>query len=142
MNALLILALAVSYEYEGLRLSAFKHRGAKLNRAIFQILAIKGPLTAYQVYKHIRERKEFEGKHYSVINRRIRKLQGQGYLKIVGETRTKAGFQASLYELTAKAYLALLLKNINFETLLERINEQTALALIAELVKLKYMSVF
>ena len=65
-------------------------------------------------------------------------------MKIVGETRTKAGFQTSLYELTAKAYLALLLKNIDFETLLERINEQTALALIAELmkVKLRYMSVF
>ena len=79
---------------------------------------------------------------YSVVNRRIRKLREQGYLKKVGETRTKAGFQASLYGLTAKAYLALLLKNIDFETLLERINEQTALALIAELVKVKYMSVF
>ena len=136
------MVLAVSYEDEGLRLSAFKHRGAKLNRAIFQILAIKGPLTAYQVYKHIRERREFEEKHYSVINRRIRKLQVQGYLKKVGKTRTKAGFQAPLYELTAKAYLALLLKNLNFETLLERINEQTALALIAELMKMKDMSVF
>ena len=136
------MVLAVSYEDEGLRLSAFKYRGAKLNGAIFEILAVEGPLTAYQVYKHIRERKEFEGKHYSVVNRRIRELQGQGYLKIVGETRTKAGFQASLYELTAKAYLALLLKNLNFETLLERINEQTALVLIAELMKMKDMSVF
>ena len=138
------MVLAVSYEYEGLRLSAFKHRGAKLNRAIFEILAVEGPLTAYQVYKHIRKRKEFEGKYYSVVNRRIRELREQGYLKKAGETRTKAGFQASLYELTAKAYLALLLKNINFETLLERINEKTALALIAELMrmKLKDMSVF
>ena len=132
----------MGYEYEGLRLSAFKHRGAKLNRAIFEILAIKGPLTAYQVYKHIRERREFEGKYYSVVNKRIRKLREQGYLKKVGKIRTKAGFQASLYELTAKAYLALLLKNLNFETLLERINEKTALTLIAELVKLKDMSVF
>ena len=63
-------------------------------------------------------------------------------MKIVGETRTKAGFQAPLYGLTAKAYLALLLKNLNFEILLERINEQTALALIAELMKMKDMSVF
>ena len=138
------MVLAVGYEDEGLRLSAFKHRGAKLNRAIFKILAVEGPLTAYQVYKHIRERKEFEGKYYSVVNRRIRKLREKGYLKKVGETMTKAGFQASLYELTAKAYLALLLKNLNFETLLERINEQTALALIAELMimKMKDMSVF
>ena len=133
----------MSYE-EGLRLSAFKYRGAELNRAIFEILAIKGPLTAYQVYKHIRKRKEFEGKYYSVVNRRIRKLREQGYLKKVGETLTKAGFQASLYELTAKAYLALLLKNLNFETLLERINEKITLVLIAELMrmKLKDMSVF
>ena len=109
---------------------------------LFRILSVKGPLTAYQVYKHIRKRKEFEGKYYSVVNRRIRKLREQGYLKKVGKIRTKAGFQASLYELTAKVYLALLLKNLNFETLLERINEQTALALIAELVKLKDMSVF
>ena len=142
MNALLILVLAMGYGDEGLRLSAFKYRSAELNRAIFEILAIKGPLTAYQVYKHIRKRKEFEGKYYSVVNRRIRELREQGYLKKAGETRTKAGFQASLYELTAKAYLALLLKNINFETLLERINEKTALALIAELVKMKGMSVF
>ena len=136
------MVLAVGYEDEGLRLSAFKRRGAELNRAIFEILAVEGPLTAYQVYKHIRKRKEFEGKYYSVVNRRIRKLREQGYLKKAGETMTKAGFQASLYELTAKAHLALLLKNINFETLLERINEQTALALIAELMKMKYMSVF
>ena len=135
------MVLAVDYE-EGLRLSAFKYRGAKLNRAIFEILAVEGPLTAYQVYKHIRKRKEFEGKYYSVVNRRIRKLREQGYLKKVGETRTKAGFHAPLYELTAKAYLALLLKNIDFEMLLERINEKTALALIAELMNVKYMSVF
>ena len=105
------MVLAVGYEDEGLRLSAFKYRGAELNRAIFEILAVEGPLTAYQLYKHIRKRKEFEGKYYSVVNRRIRKLREQGYLKKVGETRTKAGFEASLYGLTAKAYLALLLKN-------------------------------
>ena len=92
----------MGYEDEGLRLSAFKHRGAKLNRAIFEILAFEGPLTAYQVYKHIRERREFEGKYYSVVNRRIRKLREQGYLKKVGETRTKAGFKHPCMSLQLK----------------------------------------
>ena len=96
------MVLAVGYEDEGLRLSVFKYRGAELNRAIFEILAVEGPLTAYQVYKHIRERREFEGKYYSVVNRRIRKLREQGYLKRLGKLELRLDFKHPCMSLQLK----------------------------------------
>jgi hypothetical protein len=44
--------------------------------------------------------------------------------------KTKAGLETSVYELCAKAYLAILLNSINLEDLLARVNEATASAIL------------
>jgi hypothetical protein len=56
--------------------------------------------------------------YYGNVNKRVRALQQQGYLKEVNIKSTKAGFEATEYELAAKTYLALMLDSINMEDLI------------------------
>jgi len=124
------------------KLSVFKGREAKLNRAIFNALAIKGPLTAFEIYKYIRSKRIFRRKLYSVVNRRIRRLEAEGFLVKIGRKLTKAGFTAPVYRLTAKAYLAILLSTIDFDHILTLTDDESALKLLAALVDFANMSVF
>jgi len=48
----------------------------------------------------------------------------------------KAGFEATEYELTARAYLALMLYSIKLEDLLNRIDEDVALQILAAMTTL------
>jgi hypothetical protein len=43
-----------------------------------------------------------------------------GYIEKSGERKTKTGFAAKLYQLTARAYLALLLDRINLDEFVEK----------------------
>ncbi len=113
------------------RISVFKGREAKLNRAIFHILALKGPLTIYNIHKEVKTQRKLRHVHYSTINKRVRSLEELGYIKRIGVKKTKAGFKASIYELTARAYLAIILDSVNLEDLLMRVDEATASAIIA-----------
>ena len=45
------------------RLQVFKGREAKLNRAIFQILALKGPLIIYDIHKEVKVQKGLKHKN-------------------------------------------------------------------------------
>jgi len=129
------------YKGKGIRLSAFKGSGSKLNRAIFEALAFKGPSTVYEIYKYVRKKTIFRRKLYSVINRRVKGLVRKGYLSCVGRRKTKAGFMAPVYALTSKAYLAILLYELNLEELLEKLSEAEAMQLMAFLLS-SNMSVF
>lgn len=113
------------------RLSVFKGREARLNKAIFHILALKGPLTIYDVYKEVRVRRKLGHTRYASVNKRARSLEKLGYIKRIGAKKTKAGFRSSIYELTTKACLAILLNSINLEDLLKRVDEPTASAILA-----------
>ena len=113
------------------RISVFKGREAKLNRAIFHILALKGPLTIYSIHKEVRTRRRLRRTRYASVNKGVRSLAEAGYIKKKGVKKTKAGFEASIYDLNAKAYLAILLNSINLEDLLKRVDEATASAIIA-----------
>jgi len=62
-------------------------------------------------------------------------LEELGYLNKTGAKRTKAGFEATLYELSGKAVLALLLKSIDLEALLAGIDEPPAYAILADLLQ-------
>jgi len=112
-------------------LSVFKGREAKLNHAIFHILALKGPQTIYDIHKIVKTRRRLRHVRYASVNKRVRALQELGYIKKTGAKKTKAGFKASIYELTARAYLALLLNSTNLEELVMRVDESTASAIIA-----------
>jgi len=118
------------------RISVFKGREAKLNRAIFQSLALKGAQTIYDIHKHVRTFRGLKYTYYGNVNKRVRALQQQGYVKEANIKSTKAGFEATEYELTARAYLALMLASIKPEDLLNRIDEDAALEILAAMTML------
>jgi len=113
------------------RLSVFKGREARLNRAIFHILALKGPQTIYDIHKQIRATRSLRYTHYASVNKRTKALEEQSLVKKVGIKKTKAGFEVVLYESTARAYLYLLLSSINLEDLIARFDDATASAFLA-----------
>jgi len=119
---------------KGGRLSVFKGREARLNYAIFQILALKGPQTIYDIHKTVKTKRRLRHVRYASVNKRVRALEESGYIKKVGVKRTKAGFEAAIYGLTAKAYLAILLNSINLDELVTRVDEDTASAILATLM--------
>jgi len=113
------------------RLQVFKGREAKLNYAIFHILALKGPQTIYDIHKTVKTRRRLRHVRYATVNKRVRSLEESGYVKKIGIKKTKAGFKAAIYELTARAYLAILLNSINLDELVMRVDEVTASAILA-----------
>lgn len=113
------------------KLSVFKGREARLNRAIFQSLALKGPQTIYGIHKELKAQKALRYIRYATVNKRVRLLKESGYINKIGEKKTKAGFEASIYELTARAYLAILLNSINLDKLVKRVDEATASMILA-----------
>ncbi|NIR86922.1 hypothetical protein GWO13_04830 [Candidatus Bathyarchaeota archaeon] len=68
------------------------------------------------------------------MNKRVRSLEELRYVKRIGVKKTKAGFEASIYELTARAYLAMLLNFINLNELVTRADEATASAILAAVI--------
>jgi hypothetical protein len=120
----------------GAKLSVFKGREAKLNRAVFQSLALKGVQTIYDVHKHVRTCRGLKDTYYGNVNKRVRALQQQGYLKEVSIKSTKAGFEATEYELTTRVYLALMLDSISLEYLLNRMDEDVASEILAAIATL------
>jgi len=112
------------------RLSVFKGREARLNRAIFHVLALQGPQTIYEVCKEARTQRGLKYTKYTNVNRRVRALDELGYLEKVGTRTTKAGFQAMLYQLSARGYLALMFNLIDGDTLIQEADATTILTLL------------
>jgi DNA-binding Lrp family transcriptional regulator len=106
------------------RLSVFTGREAKLNKDIFQVLAIEGALTIYEISKKVRTHKSLRYIKYSVINRRVRNLTDKGYIETINARRTQAGFQAQLYQLTLRAYLVITLSKIDLDRFIEESSEK------------------
>jgi hypothetical protein len=118
------------------KLSVFKGREAKLNRAIFQSLALKGAQTIYDIYKHLKTFRGLKYTYYGNVNKRVRALHQLGYLKEVNIKSTKAGFEATEYELTNRSYLVMMLDSIDLEDLLGRMDEDVALEILAAMTTL------
>jgi len=119
---------------EGWKNLSFQRREAKLNRAIFHVLALKGPLTIYDIHKIVKTRRRLRHVRYASVNKRVRFLEESGYIKKIGVKKTKAGFEAAIYELTARAYLAILLNAINLDKLVMRADEATASAILVAII--------
>jgi len=114
-------------------LSVFKGREAKLNHAIFHILATKGPQTIYDIHKIMKTRRRLRHVRYATVNKRARALQESGYIKKTGKKKTKAGFKASIYELTARAYLAVLLSQTTLDRFIKEAEDDAVLSALAAL---------
>ena len=113
------------------RISIFKGREARLNKAIFWILARQSPLTIYEIWQKLRDQKDFACIRYHIVNRRVR---GQWYIEKSGERKTKTGFAATLYQLTFRAYLAILLNQINLDNFIQTADEDTIIATLVALI--------
>lgn len=119
---------------KGTELSVFKGREAKLNRVIFQVLAYAGTATVYDIHKQICRFRGLKRTHYSSVNKRIKHLEESGYITKVATKATKAGFEASLYELRIAATLALMLSCIDLDTFLPQVSDEYGLTLLCGLI--------
>jgi len=116
------------------RLSVFKGREARLNRAIFHILALQGPKAPWDVFKEVKAHRGLRFVRYASINKRVRNLEEEGYLKKAGVRETKAGFEAETYEITFRANLAILLDYVNLDDLCMKVDETMAQTLLAAML--------
>jgi len=119
---------------KGTELSVFKGRGAKLNRSIFQALALKGPQTIYDIHKQVRALRGLRYTRYASVNKRVRSLEESGYIRKTGAKKTKAGFEAMIYEATFRAYLAILLNSLNLEVLVTQADEGATSTILAAVI--------
>jgi hypothetical protein len=109
----------------GAKLSVFKGREAKLNHAIFQVLASEGPLAIYEIYKQVKTKGGLGHTKYTNVNRRVRALEESCFLDKAGIRNTQAGAQAVLYQLTTRAFVAIFLNNVNPDTFIKQADEDT-----------------
>jgi len=116
------------------RISIFTGREARLNKAIFWILAKQRQLTIYDIWQRSRDQRDFAYIRYHIVNRRVRALERQGYIEKSGERRTKTGFAAVLYQLTPRAYLATLLDTINLDDFIEKAPDASILNVIEAII--------
>ena len=116
------------------RIRVFKGRDARLNKAIFWILAQQGPLTIYDVWRKLRTQRDFAYIPYNTVNRRVRALVENGFVEKIGQRRTRTGFVALLYQLTVRAYLAVVLDRIDIDGFIEKAPEAMTLTALAALI--------
>jgi len=116
------------------RISVFKGRKAKLNHAIFHILAGKGPHTIYDIHKTVKTQRKLRHVRYPSVNKRVRSLEETGYIKKIGVKKTKTGSQAIIYDLAARAYLAMLLNSIKLDKLVMQVDEVAALIILGDII--------
>jgi predicted transcriptional regulator len=115
------------------RLSVFKGREARLNHNIFQTLTQREPLTIYEIHKQIKTQRGLRHTKYTNVSRRVRALQDSGYIDKAGTRNTQAGAQATLYQLTTRAQVALFLSQISPDTFIKEANEDILIAELAAL---------
>ena len=107
--------LVANIKHETVKLSVFKGKEAKLNRAIFQVLAQKSPQTAWEIFNQLTKQKHLLDLKYWVLIRRIKKLQESDFLMKVGETKTMPGTETGQYQLTPRAELAMVLDQVDLD---------------------------
>jgi DNA-binding MarR family transcriptional regulator len=109
----------------GTELSVFKGKEAKLNRVIFRILAEKSCQAKYDITKAIRHQRGLKHTKYTNVSRRIKALEEQRYIARSGFRTTQSGSETILYELTTRAYVALMLSRISLDKLVREADEET-----------------
>jgi hypothetical protein len=113
------------------RIAVFKGRDARLNKAVFWVLAQQGPLTICDLWRKLRTQRDFAYIPYNTVNRRARALEERGCVEGSGERKTKTGFAARLHQLTVRAYAAILLHKINLDDFIEKASDTNILQVMA-----------
>jgi DNA-binding MarR family transcriptional regulator len=115
------------------KLSVFKGREARLNHTIFQTLTHGVPLTIYEIHRQIKTQRGLRHTKYTNVSRRVKALEDSGYIDKAGTRNTQAGAQATLYQLTTRAQVALFLSQISPDTFIKEADEDTLIAQLAAL---------
>ncbi len=104
----------------GSELSVFMGVEAKLNLAIFLILAVSDyPLKITELLKLLSKQREFSGTYYASLTKRLHCLVNEQYLK-----EKKVGSEAATYQLTNKALLAVFLDSNNMQEIFDKASEK------------------
>jgi hypothetical protein len=104
----------------GSELSVFMGVEAKLNFAIFLILAVSDyPLKNTELLRLLSKQKEVSGTYYASLTKRLRCLVNEEYLK-----ENKVGSEAATYQLTNKALLAMFWDSNNMQEILDKASEK------------------
>ena len=114
-------------------LDVFKGQERRLNLAIFLVLSLSGPLPALKIYKQIIAQKKLSGTHQGSLYKRLDNLAEEGYLRILPP---QPGSKAKNYELTNKAYLAMVLDDVSKQELVDKANELDSAILVFEVLKI------
>ncbi len=97
----------VREQSKGTKLEVFSGRQARLNVIIFLVLYSKKLLSSYDIYLEIKRIKGYRHTRYQSIDRRVKALYQQGWLKKDGIRLAKAHFLLPLYALSIRARAAL-----------------------------------
>ena len=104
----------------GSELSVFMGVEAKLNFAIFLILAVSDyPLKNTELLKLLNKQKKSNDTYHASLTKRLRCLVNDEYLK-----ENKVGREAATYGLTNKALLAMFLDSNNMQEILDKASEK------------------
>jgi DNA-binding PadR family transcriptional regulator len=123
-------------ECRGLAVEPFVGRGGPLSRGIFYVLSVKQPLTTRQIGKNVINIPFFKKTSYSTVNKKVRDLEKQGYLKKT-QTCQRVGGLSNYYELTQRAKFKTLLDSNRKEEFFENKSEEIEQMLLAALIKAK-----
>lgn len=114
----------------GSELSVFKGIEAKLNLAIFLILAVSDvPLKIHEMLKQLNRQKAFSDVYQGSLIKRLHALVGEEYLK-----ENKVGSEAATYQLTNKALLAIFLDSNKMQEILNKASEKKRALLLLALI--------
>ena len=124
-------------KHETIKLSVFKGKEAKLNRAIFQVLAQKSPQTAWEIFSQLTKQQELSDLKYWVLIRRINNLKESDFLMKVDEIKTMPGTETGLYQLTPRAELAIALDQIDLDKFINKADYHRILTALEAFQNLK-----
>lgn len=114
-------------------ISVFKGREAKLNHVILIILIKNSPQIIYDISKAVRQQKGLTNTKYTNVNRRVKALEQQGFLEKAGYRHTQQGAQSTLFQPTARAYVALYLSRLDLNYFINEADESILMAQLATL---------
>jgi DNA-binding MarR family transcriptional regulator len=117
-----------------LRTERVQRPRGRLNHAIIDTLGAKHPQTTRQIAKNIKNIPELRGTSCSTVNKRVRALLQDGYLKKT-TVQQRVGGLTNYYELTLKAHLAKFLISHNAEELFGNITDEAAIIILADLIE-------
>jgi hypothetical protein len=118
---------------KGTELAVFSGRQAKLNLIIFLVLSSNKVLTSYDMYLKIRAIKGYRNIKRQSVDRRVKALCQQGWLKKEGIRPAKAHFLSPLYKLNIRAQAALALSKKDLNVFLQTAPENNLQILVEAL---------